>query len=67
MNFFDLIFSIIVSGLRLEVSNQFFIKNNEIIIKFADGTKASIFLKINYIDLFLKNVRNKYLLMKKVV
>lgn len=56
MDFIGLIFFVIISGLRLEISNEFIVNDREIIVKFADGKKARVSLKIK-IDSLLKKLK----------
>lgn len=55
MDFLALVFSVIISGLKLEISNEFIVNDREIIVLFADGKKARISLKIK-IDSLLKKI-----------
>ncbi len=55
VDFIGLIFFVIISGLRLEISNEFIVNDREIIVKFADGKKARVSLKIK-IDSLLKKL-----------
>lgn len=57
MEIYKLIFDIFIIGLKLEISNDFEIAENTIIVTFADGTKAKIFLKIDIINLFLEHIQ----------
>ncbi len=56
MDFLELVFFVIISGLRLEISNEFIVNDREIIVKFADGKKARVSLKIK-IDSLLKKLK----------
>lgn len=55
VDFLALVFSVIISGLKLEISNEFIVNDREIIVLFADGKKARISLKIK-IDSLLKKI-----------
>lgn len=46
MDYISSLFAIIVSGLNLEISNEFSIKDTKIIVKLADKTNAIISLKL---------------------
>ena len=56
VDFLELVFFVIISGLRLEISNEFIANDREIIVKFADGKKARVSLKIK-IDSLLKKLK----------
>ena len=56
VDFLELVFFVIISGLRLEISNEFIVNDREIIVKFADGKKARVSLKIK-IDNLLKKLK----------
>ncbi len=56
VDFLELVFFVIISGLRLEISNEFIVNDREIIVKFADGKKARVSLKIK-IDSLLKKLK----------
>lgn len=58
MDYISELFLVIASGFKNEISNEFEINDNNIIVKFPDNSMTSISLKTHAKNQFLKSAKH---------